>query len=391
MSCEYRRSKEKVLRKPLRAFTLIELLVVLFIFMILIAVSLPIVKGLVSDQKTSRTAQSLEAFINAARSRAIGEGRTVGVRFERLGTANFQRSTCLRVRQLVGVPAYSGDAVDATAILSGSPINTAVFDTADSPLLYLSASILNTAPTTDDYLSPIKPGDLLELPGGRTVPIGSIGAVVGSSVTVTFNLSEVVNLYGSVNVNRFPLAGVLPSAGGAVKYQIHRRPTPSSSKTLSMPRGMAIDLNYSGFGVTGNQFAPPTDATVIPHSVDLLFDANGAVSQVIVNTSTSNARTYPTGLIFFCIGEIDGIASVEGATSADRENLFSADRTLTTNVMKSDSLWLVVNPISGQTSTVGNASIVTIPTDPNDPTTIAFGVAMQEARILATYSDSITE
>jgi len=362
----------------------------MFIFMLLIAVALPVVKGLISDQKTSRTAQSLEAFVNAARSRAIGEGRTVGVRFERFGTSNYKRSTCVRVRQLVGVPAYSGDAVDASAELMGSPIiNSAVFDTADSPLLYLSSNILNTAPVTDDYLSPIKVGDLLELPGGRSVAIGGIGAVTGSLVPVTFDLSERVNVAGSIFVNRFPDAATSSATGGAVKYRIHRSPVPSTSKTLSLPGGMAVDLNYSGIGVAGSQFAPATDASVIPRSIDLLFSPDGTVSQVIFNAA--NDRIYPMGLIFFCIGEIDGVASVEGATAPDRENLFSADRTLTANVTKSDALWLVVNPASGQVSTVSNASIGTIPADPTDPTTAAFGAAMQDARIFATFSDSVSQ
>ncbi|EMI55526.1 pilus assembly FimT family protein [Rhodopirellula sallentina] len=371
-----------------RGFTLVELLVVLLIFMILVSVSLPIVKGLISDQKVSRTAQSIEAFVNAARSRAIGEGRTVGVRFERLGDVNFRRSTSVRLRQLLGVPAYSGDSADATATLTGSPISSASFDTADSPLVYLSSELLNDTPTDNDHLAPIQVGDMLELAGGRTVAIGAIGAVSGMSVPITFDLSENFNPTGSVYVDRFPLAGASSSSGGRVKYRIHRSPVPSSSNVLSLPKGMAIDLNYSGIGLGGSEFAPDTSSAVTPRSVDILFNSEGAVTQVIYDTA--NTRFYPTGLIFFCLGEVDGVASIEGAAS-DRDSLFAAGRTLTTNIRKPDSLWLVINPASGVVSTVAMASVNTIPTDPTDPNDGDYGTALQEARLFATYSDTIAE
>ncbi|MCM2371755.1 hypothetical protein [Aporhodopirellula aestuarii] len=256
-------------------------------------------------------------------------------------------------------------------------------------MLYLSSKILNTAPTSDDYLSPIQKGDLLELPGGRSVAISGIGAVSGASVSVSFDLFENFNVASGVNVNRFPAAGVSPSAGSEVKYSIKRSPVPSTSKILTLPRGMAIDFNYSGIGLGGSQFAPSTNSAITPRSVDLMFNSDGAVTQVIYNTA--NDRLYPTGMIFFCIGEIDSIASVEGATAADRENLFSADSKLTTNVMSSDSLWLVVNPGSGQVTTVANASVGTIPSDPTDPTATGFGAAMQDARLFTTYSDTVSQ
>ncbi|WP_186774752.1 prepilin-type N-terminal cleavage/methylation domain-containing protein [Allorhodopirellula solitaria] len=384
-------------RKPSRVphgFTLVEMLIVMVIFLMLVAVALPVVKGLISDQKATRTAQNIEAFMDAARSRAIAEGRTVGVRFERLSSVangNYARSTSLRLRQLVGVPAYTGDAANAVATLSGSPANTANFDTADSPLIYLSSQILNdTVTPSNDYLAPIQVGDMLELPGGRSVPITGIGAVAGSTVPVTFDLAEntAVGATGST-VNRFPQAGGTSATGGNVKYRIQRSPAASTSRVMSLPRGMAIDFNYSGIGVGGSQFAPSMDPATLPRAVDILFNASGAVSQVIYNSV--NTRVFPTGLIYFCVGEIDGVASVEGAAAADRDNLFSQDSTLTTNIMDPDSLWVVVNPASGRVTTVSMATPGTIPADPTDPTTLAYGEALKPARVFATFSDTVAE
>ncbi|TWU19352.1 prepilin-type N-terminal cleavage/methylation domain-containing protein [Allorhodopirellula heiligendammensis] len=374
-------------RRDRNGFTLVELLVVMVIFLILVAIALPIVKGLISDQKATRTAQNIEAFMNAARSRAIAEGRTVGVRFERLSASNYARSTCLRLRQLVGIPAYTGDAADAVAALAGTPVNTAEFDTSDSPLLYLSSQILNdTVTPSNDHLAPIQIGDLLELPGGRSVPITGIGAVSGTTVTISFNLAENVPVDTST-VNRFPLSAISSASGGNVKYRIHRSPMPSSSTVMSLPQGMAIDLNYSGIGIKGSQFAPAFSGGI--RAVDILFNASGAVTQVIYDTA--NTRIYPTGLIYFCVGEIDGVANLNGASAAARDNLFSQDRALTTNLMNPDSLWVVVNPASGRVTTVPMANPGTIPADPTDPTTVAFADALGPARYFATLSDTVAE
>lgn len=386
----YRRNRNNSGRSasPAPGFTLVELLVVLVIFMILVAIALPMVKGLISDQKATRTAQNIEAFISAARSRAVAEGRTVGVRFERLGTDDYTRSASLRLRQLVGVPAYTGDAGDAVALLSGSPVNTAEFDTADSPLLYLSSQILNTAPATDDYLAPIQVGDLMELPGGRSVPISAIGPVSGSTVSVTFDLEENVNvLTGGPTVDRFPTASNSSAPGGNVKYRIHRNPMPSTSNVMSLPQGMAVDLNYSGIGIGGSQFAPGSDPAIVPRSIDILFNASGAVTQVIYDPA--NTRIYPTGLIYFCVGEIDGVASIADPAP---ENPFSQERALTTNIVNPDSLWVVINPASGRITTVPMATGGTIPDPaPTDPADAGYQSVVGNARIFATYSDTVAE
>lgn len=376
------------LQRPRKAFTLVELLVVLVIFLILVAIALPIVKGLISDQKATRTAQNIEAFLNSARSRAIAEGRTVGVRFERLGNANYARSTSLRLRQLVGVPAYSGDAADATAVLSGTPVNTASFNTSDSPLLYLSSQILNDGDDSNDYLAPIQIGDMLELPGGRSVPITVIGVVTGSTVPVSFQLREnqEIDVGGTIyNTSKFPLWASSSAVGGKMKYRIHRSPMPSTSTVMSLPQGMAVDLNYSGVGISNSEFAPAASGDVI--AVDILFNASGSVSHVIHDTD--HGREFPNGLIYFCVGEIDGVASLESGALDDP---FSQNNTLTTNIMNTDSLWVVINPASGRVTTVPMAIVAPLvgPTS-TDPTDAVYQAKVEAARYFATLSDTVAE
>ena len=101
-------------------FTLVEVLVVMFIFLILTAVALPTVRNLISDQKNSRGARGIAAYIDLARSRAIAERRQIGIRIERVAADQFGRSASIRVRQLTGVPPYRGDAANAVATLDAS-------------------------------------------------------------------------------------------------------------------------------------------------------------------------------------------------------------------------------------------------------------------------------
>ena len=373
------------------AFTLIELLIVLSIFLVLTAIALPLTKKLLQDQKVTKASQSIEAFIEVARNRAIAEGRTTGVRFERLSGIGAERSASIHIRQLVGTPPYGGDASDATARLTASVplgnIDRAVFDAADNPLVLLSAT-LKAAGSIE--LAPIRPGDLLELPGGRMVPINDIGPP-GTSVTISFNLREL-----DQSTATFPGSGRQPidlTNGDRVKYRIMRSPVPSRSKVFSLPRGIAVDLNYSGFGLTGNQFAPDTAAGSLIREVDILFDANGMVSDVVID----GVRDSPIGLIFFCIGLLDGVASIESGLA---EDAFDDSNNFTANIMRLDSLWLVINPFTGQVTSVPFATISSevkalrgqaTPPDFKDPTLAAFDDTFKKSRTFATFSDSVNQ
>ena len=198
---------QQVRRERIRSqgFTLVELLVVLFIMLMLATIALPTVKRLLSDQKASRAARNAAIFFDSARNRAIAENRYVGVRIERLGANPYGQAAAIRLRQLVGIPPYTGDSTDAMATLQGTTsITSATFQANDCPLLSLSSRLLNNEigagvpDTSDDHLAPIRVGDLLELPGGRSVPITGItdnfaGGGPPTMVTVTFNLNEPVN------------------------------------------------------------------------------------------------------------------------------------------------------------------------------------------------------
>ncbi len=399
-----RRSGRHPSRRPTcaPAFTLIEILVVLFLLLILAAIALPNVKELMSDQLVARSARNISSYIDVARNRAISEGRQVGILIERAGVDSRGRSHSIRLRQLTDVPAYTGDASNSFATLKPDSSSTnfdtrAEFDPSDNQLLALSASMVADPSVTgdvDDLSAPIRNGDFIEFPGGRLVPFTitfrNLSAPSTSPVIIRFDLTERVSytLGGTTNVTAlFPSAAkVIPPGGRAIKYKIHRRPVVSTMAPFDLPRGVAIDLNYSGFSVSGNEFAPGPlvpPSTILPaaFNVAIVFGPDGKV--VSVSDSSTNVPSPPIGQIFFCLGDSDGVRP---------DNLFSQENRATATLLNLDSTWIVINSSTGRVVSSPFAPVSRIPptgTVVTDPTNASLGPAIAEARLLANLSDTV--
>ena len=383
-------------------FTLVEILVVIFIFLILTAVALPNVRNLISDQKNSRGARGLVAYIDVARSRAIAERRQVGIRIERVGTDAFGSSASVRIRQLTGVPPYRGDAANAFATLDasgGTFIDGANFANQDNQLMALTAQMILRDTTIPNPLTirnvsnasvpaslPIRPGDLIELPGQRAVPITlleTIGALPNPELRVGFDLREQTIESGSTTNQTFRFPSGLRAFGNgqAVRYQIHRRPVVSSSASFDLPRGLAIDMNFSGYGNEGNQFA--SIAPLASGPIDIVFGSDGKVAYVV---NPSGIYEQPTGQIFLCLGSTDGVRP---------DSLLAQDKGGVSNLLNLDSSWIVINQSTGR-ATVSPFSTTSVPpptsppaTPVTDPTDSSVTAAIAEARFLATLSDTL--
>ena len=421
MMC-WRRARCNTCQKP--GFTLVEILIVLAIFSVLAAVALPMVRQMVSDQKGANTSRAITAFFDQTRRRAIVEGRSMGVLVERLATNGGMQpmSASLRLRQMVGVPAYSGESSGAFATLRADPfwpagaadrdsleLDTAVFAAHDNQLLWLSGELAN-----DSYeRAPIRVGDLMEFPGGRTVVIEQIRNIsvagVPQDVWVNFRFFDVkddpatpgfrtrrfpdseflvrepvVDTSGSGTSGGFQVVGglVVDNNPPVVQYKIHRSPSPSSSAPYNLPRGAVIDLNYSGMGAFGNEFAPHLGQT--NSHVLLTFAANGSVSQISYSDSTgTTVQTPPTAPIFFCIGDSDGVRP---------DSLFSTEERAVANLLNLKSIWVVINPNTGRAVASPFASVVVPATaTPNlsNPHSNELDVPINEAREFAFLSDTL--
>ena len=367
--CEVFQGRLQGSRRPRKGFTLIELLIVLFILMLLAAVALPNIRRVLLDQKTSRASRSLVSFIDVARSRAIAEGREIGVRFERLagGDANddLGLAASIRVRQLNGVPPYSGESSDAVMVLTDElvpfpGVDTATFQGDSHQLLVVSAQMVQNGTPA---LAPIQANrDRIELPGGKVVRISTL-EFFGGNVRIRFDLRDAVD-----STLVYPSGAALLSDGQHVKYRIHRAPNPSSSITLSLPRGVVVDLNYSGIGPRGNQFIP-TAGNISP--VDIVFGPDGRITNVRL---PSGIASEPSGQVFICVGDFDGVrpGSLLANTGRDRSNLF-----------REKTVWLVMNQYTGR--------VFSSPIAPITPAVLAGGLqgSLQQARTFATLADTV--
>ena len=379
-----------VCRKP-SAFTLVEVLVVLFIFVTLAAVALPTVRKLIDDQKVSKAARNIIAFIDIARTRAIAEGRETGVRFERFDQTNqFGRCVSTQVKQLTGVPRYRGDSSRSVASIRSLGVAGEVhaqFDPIDNQLLALSASLVG------DASAPIKVGDLVELPGGRTAPISSIvprliTAPAATLVELNLSLTEPTD----DGTNTFPssIEGVStafppdppPTVTRDVRFAIYRQPVLSSAATLAIPRGAVVDLNYSGVGLGGNEFAP---RVALPEHVSIIFGPDGKVSRI---SNGSGGLTRPTGPIFLCVGNPNGVRPDD--LLAESEDIGDGDATA--NLLNLDSVWIVINPSTGRAVASPNALAGTAFTDDiTDLDDANLATAISNARYFGTLSDTLDE
>ncbi|MCH1441962.1 MAG: hypothetical protein L7W43_20015, partial [Rubripirellula sp.] len=323
------------------------------------------------------------------------------------------RAQSIRIRELTSVPPYTGDASNAFAILKTntgytnanlSYLTIAEFNPFDNALLALSASMVDpnaalqindaTQPgyvltpksePTDDASAPIRSGDYIELPGGRLVPFKiqyrALNAGPGIPVKLFFDLSEMK----TAGTKSFPAGNpIFPSGGRQIKYKIHRRPVVSTSAPYSLPRGVAIDLNYSGTGMSGNEFAPSPLNTDIQTGgnakpIDIVFGPDGGVASI--TTAYSDVPSFPQGQVFICLGDSDGIRP---------DNLFTPDKKAPANLVNLESKWIVINPGTGRVVSSPFSSVLTLPTAAVvDPYDASLDPAITEARLLANFADTV--
>lgn len=365
-------------RPRIGAFTLVEVLIVMSLILILAGIALPTTKELLSDQKASRTAQSIAAFIDRARSDAVAKGVHVGVRIERFdGTADvtYGSAAAVRIFRITGVPDYSGEAADAKVEMTVNANGLAELRFKKSDNLLLSLYDKPEAPVSD--------GDLIELPGGRQFPLDFIGRDLGPPVFIKALIdinSPVDTTVSATNTSTetFPAAH-LGATSGDYQYRIHRKPVVSPTSPLALSRGIAIDLNYSGIGLTGNQFAPLPET--LPNApIDILFGPDGRVAFMSIDNQGNIGPA--VGMIYLCLGTTDGIVEPpDRRMSATTVQLFENQDRFRPNITIPDSIWIVINPSTGRVVAAPFAAVTDMPA--------SIGEGLADARALVTLGDTL--
>ena len=101
-----------------QGLTLLELLVVILIMLMLTGLAIPVLAPALANRRQREAARAVNAYIGAARERAVALGRPVGVKLERFPG---QPDMCTTLSYVEVPPPYAGDTFDARlAVVIGS-------------------------------------------------------------------------------------------------------------------------------------------------------------------------------------------------------------------------------------------------------------------------------
>ncbi len=299
--------------------TLIELMVVTSIILLVIVMSVPIVKPLLASRKQADAARTLSLYLNAARMRAIEDGTSCGVSFERYtdnnqagGSIFPNNDACILVRQVKQPKDYPGmstvtssrvnvlngeDEISlGTPYISGNTrisrhikIKTLQFTTPGEPRHWNhsvqeggSIRFNGQGPYYEIYYDPTTNPKKIMNSDGTGVKI-----IISKIFRTTVTNGGVVNT--ADDKEDFPIRDIINNATFAVK----RAPRPTLAAPLAFPTGIVVDLEYSGVSdgfltmdlnippqasmLRGSDFQPtgPGDN----NAVTIMFAPNGAVDR----------------------------------------------------------------------------------------------------------------
>ena len=320
-------------------FTLVEILVVLVIATVVISIAIPRIRTVNKERNVREAARVVgSAFANASQ-RALIDG-VAGVRISR--NANFvmngttQQFAATEISILRKVPNFAGD------------------------------QAFEPGMTPERGASKIS-GTVVEIPTPIERDVAAERFIIREGDSISFNNSNVrfqidsvdtgsagkLNLTLDVQADSYPK---LPEALDDVPYVIYRQPRILRSSTTSLPENYIVDLRYSGFLVEDAGAFDPASGTVRPaqltrvfepapvdfggtpppenYDIEILFDANGAVDQVLYKIGTVIVDRNPLGPLYFLITESpDSLDLSAEVATADEQ-----------------ALWVTVSTRSGSTN-----------------------------------------
>jgi len=237
--------------------TLIELMVVIMIIGMLTLATVPLMNPQAQPKRIREAARMVNSALSATRSKAIGDGRSAGVVFERNKTLT---SVCNKISFVQAPPPYGGD---------------------DS-----SSRIVNNAGTL------------------------SLTGVTNSLIQVgdTIQIAYVGQRYRIDSVSPLKLSGTISAVQPKIPpegapFQIYRQPLVNSKDSvipgetpILLPSGVAVDLASSGLGAAGT--------TTGTNPLVIMFDSSGAV-EAIYNLGGATNPIRPGDSLHLLVGKID--------------------------------------------------------------------------------------
>ena len=378
-------------KQPTRlAFTLIELLIVMAVLVLLAAVTLPSVKELLKDQKSSQAARLIQSYAESAKARAIATGRPVAMVIDRMYVDGSRdligNDSCTRVSIGEVFPPYEGDWSGAKAAIITRP-------TSGTPLLprgqqfaqiefNQAASLWNVRDGRPTGM--VSAGDIIQFgDSNRSYRIADSPNDPDTNVITYIPSSGTSPAYLQIDFDNPAYdedAGLLtsePTIFPAIpmKFRIFRKPSKSLAGSIVFPRGVCIDLSASGIGQTGLQFGSASIAAIsrpgdpvrdhAPGSygpIQIVFDPAGRISDLffglpqIVEGSTGNllARRAVDSTIHLLIGKTEQVVPSPAYLGPEIVPAFdgaAARDDVRYNLLDPANFWVSINPFTGAVTT----------------------------------------
>jgi len=403
-------------RPARRAYTLTELLVVVTIVTVLVAATLPIAKRVMDDSRTRDSARLLAGNFAMARTFAARNNRPFGLWFELEPPVGYTDPPpavppptvlrqCTQVYLAEVPPPYAGSTTSSRGIIRVEPGQTVP----EFVPLYPTFQDTNPADGYNDQdisgekailLSLIDEGDTCLV---RFDYKGDWFRLIRGTATNAFypDPNRLYYFFTAPNVPTGSLSGtaIPPAYGNAtspgLRFQILRTPR-RVGNPIELIAGTCIDLEYSGMGQQGGEFAVPLNYLVV------MFSAKGDIDGLIADGVLSG----PTGTLHFLIGQVGKMNDPGGASTNHPTGLNMFDPAAS-NLSDVNSVWVSVGRLNGQVTTTENlippvltsppptpTSLVIFPGDPRqqtlDPSTPAGrGVYLQYCREVATNREQM--
>lgn len=263
----------KFVRSRIRGLTLVELLVVVAVVTLLSALTLPTLRTVMTQRKTSQASILVKNILEAARARAIAQGRPVAVVLERLSSRaernpNYDSS---QPTTQANFPLQSNNASNTDYLSNYELYNTCIrLSLAETPAPIVfeevefnvtgNALFIKNAGLDSRFAQCVKAGSLIEFP---FVPLINRQLLVlgvtylGSDATVTFDNpatgtpAATAAYINNMIITRQPVRSPIPSTpagtSAPTRMSVQMLPQPIASQFVDLPKGTCIDLSLSGF------------------------------------------------------------------------------------------------------------------------------------------------
>ena len=303
--------------------TLVELLIVAGLLVLMLAIAVPVLSPMAEGRQAREAVRGIQAALDTARARAMRLGRPCGVAFPPFEGGNGTTyPVCIQLEQLTA-----------------------------PPLIHTTCNVSTAGPSNFGWT----PYDFKK---GDRVQINNTGPWLqysGASWSKAAGNGESFELYNRNNVPCTISYAPVSESGNAFAKVLGLDPT------YVIPRGIVVDLQYSGIGESGTLGATCGDANNPP---SIVFYPDGSAKLSAPGAAAAVVQNGTPDRIYLLVGRWDvGLGLAENGQEA------------TTNYSLPTSFWVVVNTSNGtvttamnKTNSAGGGSVTTAREWAKDPT-----------------------